>query len=112
MPAPADKTREDLARAALTEIRVLRGGEAPGDVRRAQSDQKYDALYGELGHHGIAFWDIDSIPVAVFDALTMLVAARLAPSFGKDYSPGDAMTRLRAVAAKPWSGTTVTAEYF
>jgi hypothetical protein len=112
MAAPAHKTRMDLAKAALLEIRVLRGGEAPTDVAKAQSDQKYDAIYAELGVIGVAFWDADAIPVSVFDPVTMLVAQRLAPSFGKEYSSGDAMTRLYAVAGKPWSGRTVRAEYF
>ena len=112
MSAPADKTRTDLARAALAEIRILRGGEAPTAVQEAQSNQKYDAIYAELGILGVGFWDIDAIPVLVFDPLSMLVAQRLAPSFGKDYSAGDAMARLYAVAAKPWSGKTVRADYY
>lgn len=112
MAAPADKTRLDLAKAVLLEIRVLRGGEAPGDVRQTQVDQKYDAIYGELGQIGVAFWDADSIPLLVFDPLTMILAQRLAPSFGKEYSAGDAMQRLYAVAAKPWSGKTVRSKYY
>lgn len=112
MAAAADKTRLDLATAALREIRILRAGEAPTDVQKAQADQKYDAIYAELGVIGVAFWDVASIPVAVFDALTMLVAQRLAPAFGKDYAAGDAMQRLYVVAAKPWSGQTVKALYY
>lgn len=112
MAAPADKTRIDLARAALTEIRVLRGGEAPTAVQEAQANQKYDAIYAELGVLGVAFWDADAIPVSVFDPVSMLVAQRLAPSFGKDYAAGDAMMRLYAVAAKPWSGKPVRADYY
>jgi len=112
MAAPTPKTRQDLAGAALREIRVLRAGEAPTDVQKAQSDQKYDAIYAELGVVGVAFWDADEIPVAVFDPITMLVAQRLAPSFGKDYAAGDAMQRLYVVAAKPWSGQTVKALYY
>ena len=107
----ADKTRQDLARAALAEIRILRGGEAPNAVQEAQSNTKYDALYAELGVQGVAVWDADAIPVAVFDPLAMLVAQRLAPSFGKEYAAGDAMLRLRIVAAKPWSGRPVRVEH-
>ena len=63
MSTPADKTRVDLARAALTEIRVLRGGEAPTAVQQAQSDQKYDSIYAELGHLGVAFWTLHTQPL-------------------------------------------------
>lgn len=112
MPAPADKTVLDLGKAALLELRVLKGGENPPPVQQAQVVQKYQSIYAELGVHGIAFWDIDSIPVLVFDPVSMLVAQRLAPSFGKEYAAGDAMDRIRAVAAKPWSGKTVKAKYY
>ena len=112
MPAPTDKTRADLAKAVLREIRVLRAGEAPTAVQQVQVDDKYDAIYAELGVIGVAFWDQAGIPVVVLDPLSMLIAARLAPSFGKDYAAGDAMRRLYAVAAKPWSGRTVRVTHF
>lgn len=96
----------------MQEIRVLRSGEAPTAAQQTQANDKYDALYAELGVHGIAFWDADAIPVTVFDPMSMLLAQRLAPSFGKEYAAGDAMARLRAVAAKPWSGHPVKVVHY
>lgn len=110
--AQVTKTRADLAAAALREIRVLRGGEVPTAVQRSQSDEKYDALYDELAVLGVGFWDREALPALIFDPMTMLVAARLAPSFGKVYAPGDAMQRLYSAASRPWTGRTVRTEYF
>lgn len=112
MAAPTPKTKADLAAAALLEIRILRAGEAATQAQRAQSDEKYAAILAELQVIGLGFWDEDAIPLTVFDPLSMLVAQRLAPSFGKAYSAGDAMARLRVVAAKPWSGKTVRSQYY
>lgn len=112
MAAAADRTRRDLIKRALQRIRVLRAGESPTQVQEDDASLEYDTLYAELGIYGVAFWDVDNIPVSVFGPLSMLLAAQLAPTFGKDYGAGDAMFRLYAVAAKPWSGEPVKADYF
>lgn len=112
MAAPANKTRADLARAVLRRLRILRAGEAPTAVMQTQVDEAYDGLYSELSHHGVAYWDRDGIPVEVFQPLSRVCAFEIADAFGKQFDAGDAMARLRAVAAKPWSGKPVVTEYF
>src|SRR5262245_34551189 len=113
MAVPTPKTRVDLAKQAMVELRVLRVDGALTDAQKRQVDDKYDGLYAELGIQGLAYWpDQDAIPIEVFSPLAMLVAQELQSAFGKQYTAGDAMTRLRIAAGKKWSGKTVRSLYY
>jgi hypothetical protein len=106
------KTRMDLAKAALREIRILRAGETPNQAQKDQSDEKYDAVLEELKILDLVFWSADAIPLLVFQPIMKMVAQELAPAFRKEYSAADAMTRLRVAASRPWSGKVVRAKYY
>lgn len=112
MAEPAARTQSDLARRALTHLRIVRAGEAPTAVQETDAIAAYVGLYAELGNLGVAFWDIESIPVLVFEPLSRLLAQELAAGFGKDYAAGEALSRIYAAAAKPWSGRTVQVKYY
>lgn len=112
MPTPTAKTETDLAKAVLRAIRVARPDEDPSAEDRATVLEAYRSLYAELLETEIAFWDMDAIPVNVFRPVVKLVANEVAPEYNKAYEPGDAMLRLRAISAKPWSGKVVRSQYF
>lgn len=103
----AVKSKLDLARDVLFEIRVQRFDEDPSPERKAIVDNAYAGLYQELANISVAYWDEEQIPVLVFRPLVKLVAMEIAPVFNKPYEAGDAMQRLYAAAAKPWSGKVV-----
>lgn len=75
-------------------------------------EEAYAGLYAEWQNVGLAFWDEGAIPVVVFRPVTRLLAAEIAPAFNKPYETQGALARLEAVAAKPWSGKPVRAQYF
>lgn len=112
MATPAPKTLADLAKRALVDLRALRIDASPSAEQQASSDEAYRSVYEELSVQGLAYWPLEEIPVAVFRPLVQIVAQEMASSFGKQYSAGDALARIRIVAAKPWSGRTVRATYY
>lgn len=105
------KTKLDLARAVLREIRVSRYDEDPAAAYKAIVDEKYDSMYLLWVKQRRAYWPRDEIPEVVFEPVTRLVAERVAPSFNKPFDKGDAQILFDCAVARPWSGKTVVPEW-
>jgi hypothetical protein len=108
MAQPAPKTRLDLVTAALRALRILRADEnQPSPEDYALVSDAYTGVYAELANVGVAYWPEDEIPVLVVRPLAKLLAADVASEFGKAFDPADALDRIYAAAAKPWSGDNI-----
>ena len=112
MTTIAPKTKLDLARAVLREIRVGRYDEEPDVSVKAQIDEAYESFYQEWSNQELVYWQIDQIPPLVFRPIVKLIAAEVAPAFNKPYEAGNALARFYAAVARPFSGKTVYIRHY
>ena len=106
------KTRLELAKAVLRELRIIRYDEEPPADLKAIVDEAYDGLLAEWRKQRVCYWQADSTPDIVFRPVVRLVANEVAPGFNKPYEIGNALHRLYAAVARPWSGKPVVSEYY
>lgn len=108
------KTVAELAIRVLEKIGTLTAGDTPSPADSTKVTDFYANAYQEYERLEIAFWDEDSIPEYVYEALVDLLAGRLSADEGwprpELEASGDNRLRLMAVG-KP-SGEILTTDYF
>lgn len=108
------KTVTDLCNRVLVKIGTLADGDTAGPADVLAVTDFYGNVYQEYERLEIAFWDQDSIPEYVFEAL----ADRLAGPLSTDQGwPRPDLTvsgdqRLRLMAANPPSGEILAPDWF
>lgn len=83
------KTKTELARRALEELGLLDINTDPDGVTQGFIFGRYDTKYEQLLDKGFVYWantdnTTEEIPEAVFDALGMILAGEMAPTFGRE----------------------------
>lgn len=108
------KTTQQLATRVLERLRVIAGGETPSNADAETVKSFYSGAFKELDAQDVAWWDEDAIPDEAFEALTDLIAGRLAPDFGQARPDLEqsGMARLRILSADVPTGFPVTSSYF
>lgn len=106
------RTQADLATAVLKELRIIAADETPSAEDQATVLAKYADMFEEMKDRDVAFWPVASIPSAVFGALTKVIAAECAASFGVAFDPQDAYRRLIVLATRESTPIPTPAEYF
>lgn len=74
----AEKTKLDLAKSAMREIKRLSNGEELSSEDSTYVQEKIDELYEELQEREIAYWDEEAIPNSMMRSLTLATAADIA----------------------------------
>lgn len=120
------KTARELCINALQQkLQLYRPGIAPSASHIAACREEWDNLHAELVDEGIAYWDADEIPHAVFTRCAWLLAIEVAPSYGAlpivlqsieqpsgEAAKGFIRARLRDHVAQTETHETVQGEYF
>jgi len=83
------RTKAALATATLQLLKVVGADGSTDSADSAYVEARYDELREELQDKGLAYWPnttrvAQEIPGVVFQALTMMLAGRIAAAFGKD----------------------------
>lgn len=107
------KTTQDLAEQVLIELGRADAEDpaaSPTDIATVKT--RYSSIYAEMSDREWTFWDENAIDDRVFDALTQYIAFRVRKSFGVDYNPDDALTRLQAMATRDSNTFPTPAEFF
>lgn len=108
------RTVLDLSIRVLEKVGTGAAGGTPSTADSASLALLYAALYQEGEARGWAYWDEDSIPVRVFEAMADLMAGRWAADQG--YPPlagaANAEARLMRMGAQAPTGEIVTGEFF
>lgn len=108
------KTKHDLAHRVLSRLGWVAAGETPTAEDAEAVKAYYAGMFAEISLDGLTYWDEDDIPDEAFEALSDLIAGRIAPDFGmaKPDLEQSGMVRLRRLASRGPTGRIVTAEYF
>jgi hypothetical protein len=123
------RTKADLATEALRLLREIGADESPSAADGSEAENAYDDLRSELIDKGLAYWPSTTrttaeIPAVVFRPVAMILAARLAPKYGKPEPVvadddgkqvpmvAKGFRDLRRHLAKPASGLPTPATYF
>ena len=110
------KTIPDLVNYTLrTALGILDGTETPSADQVRDVKDVYSVVYSELADKGLAYWDEDNIPSAIFDPLCRFCGSRIAPSFGlpQDVSLEKyAESEMRKHTSKTSSKLPVPGQYF
>ena len=106
------KTTSDLASAVLRELRVHRYDETPGEDLKQIVVEAYESLVAEWRNQRVCYWATGAIPEIVFRPVVRIVAAEVAPTFNKPYDPGQALNRLYAAVARPFSNANITGQSY
>lgn len=123
------QTKQQLAEAVANRLSLLMAGEALSALDSDLIERTYDTWREEAIDKGRAYWPnttrtTSEIPNAVFNALVLIIAGRVAPDFGKAEPEvtDDDGRKMTATAkgnrdlirhlAKPASGNPVSATYY
>jgi hypothetical protein len=106
-------TKADLRDAVAEELGIKRAEETLSSADAVLIESRIAGVHEYLLGEGLAYWDVNDIPDAVREPLTMIVASRAAPAFGVQYAAGPEGTRLlRIHCARRGSQEPTKAEYF
>jgi hypothetical protein len=106
-------TKTDLRDAVAEELGIKRAEETLSAADAVLIERRIEGVHEYLLGEGLVYWDIDDVPDAVREPMTMIVASRAAPAFGIQYAGGPEGTRLlRIHSAQRGSSEPVKAEYF
>lgn len=108
------KTVAQLSTRVLERLERIAEGETPTAQQANKVRDFYRGLYEEQKALDKTYWDRDSIPEEIFEALTDFVAGRIAPDFDlarPDLEASGGM-RLTALASRGASGLPVSGSYF
>jgi hypothetical protein len=78
----AFKSAHDLALSALKKMNFSLPGEVPSARETEYLIEQWEEIHAELVDEGIAYWDANEIPMAVFARCAWLVAVVSAPGYG------------------------------
>lgn len=108
------KTTTQLAARVLERLKVTSAGDTPSAEDAQTIKAYYASTFAELGVDDLVYWDEADIPDEAFEALSDLLAGRLAPDFGKTRPDLEASgtSRLRRLAAQGPTGRVLSGEYF
>ena len=110
------KTREDLIRRALVELKVLAAGQAPSAEDAQEVGREIGPLLSNLAKRGVyPFGSEDQIEDDAFVPLAKLLANSVAGSFGSQPDENVRLLEernLRALMAETISYQPLQAEYF
>lgn len=107
------RTADQLARRALEILNIIPKGVSPSAVDAQYCLDNWEELAQLLRHKELYADDDDEIPLEVFQAMAALLAAVVAPRFGKQPPETDwAMITLAEMIAVDDSGETIELEYF
>jgi len=108
------KTTQQLAERVLLRLNWTAVGETPTAADAQSVKDFYAGTLAEMRVDNLVYWDEDDIPDEAFEALSDLLAGRLAPDFGmtKPDLEGSGTVRLRRLASQGATGRVVTGEYF
>jgi hypothetical protein len=108
------KTTQQLATRVLERLRVIEGGDTPSNADAETVKSFYSGAFKELDAQDIAWWDEDAIPDEAFEALTDVIAGRLAPDFGQARPDLEqsGLQRLRILSGGVSDDLPVTSSYF
>lgn len=110
------KTKSDIARLALGRIGLRTEEQEPSAYQQQRAEDGVDLAFAELGHHGIAYFDVESVPDGVVGALSLYVAGEIAEEFLSEErasyfrsQQGNAFRRIAAAQGQDNSGWPVDA---
>ena len=106
-------SKADLRDAVAEELGIKRAEEALSSADAALIEKRIDGTYEYLVGEDLAYWDVDDMPDAVREPMTMIVSSRAAPAFGIQYPGGPEGTRLlRVHCARRGTSQPTKAEYY
>jgi len=108
----ANRTIQDLAREVLIDLGRLDFLAEPRPEDKQRVERRYLNILDELADEDLVYWDADSIPKEVFEALIGLMRLVVGPGFGipgtvdanLDAAMEGAKRRIRRRVRKPASG--------
>lgn len=110
------KTREELVKRALQEIRVVAAGQTPSAEDAKTVDDEIVPVLSDLSKRNVyPFGDPDQIEDDAFVHLAIILGNSVASSFGQPYDDSlrlFAESRLRQLYAEQLSGQPVVVNYF
>jgi hypothetical protein len=110
------RTRQQLAEAVLKDaLAVIGQDETPQQAEAENVGRMYDDALEYMRDEGVADWDADAIPAAVFRSVVQVVAADAAIAWGAPYDPQNkamGMAQLRRSIAKKASNRPTKIEAF
>jgi hypothetical protein len=118
------RTTQELATAVLRRISGIDINKEPTAAQRAEVTRLYEEKLAELIPQDKIYWEEDEIPLAVFGAMTRIIAEEFAPSIGMSTSTemdegGDVVSMgekglrmLKRHMARAPSGVPTKAQYF
>ena len=118
------RTTQELATAVMRRLGAIDINKEPTDAQRSAISNLYEEKLAELIPEDRVYWTSDAIPLAVFGAMTRIIAEEFAPSIGMEIpteqdETGNAVSignhglmMLKRHMAREPSGVPTAATYF
>lgn len=89
------RTPLELATNVLLHLNIIAAEETPAATDSNYVKKRYYDFFDEMSVNDEIYWSQDTIPAAVFEPLTQMMALIVMPAFGKPVDPGSMDEGLR-----------------